>query len=132
MSNKQPATVPATSNVVVLHGTIANEPDVRQLRDGRRVVQFDLRTVAVDGDDRSESVTVPLSWTDPREADRALVVVGAEVVVAGTVRRRFFRVGGQIQSRTEVVVGRLVPTRRRKSARSLVEAVAAELTTGFG
>jgi single-strand DNA-binding protein len=37
-----------------------------------------------------------------------------EVIVVGTVRRRFFRAGGATQSRTEVVADRIVPTRRTK------------------
>ncbi|WP_041298269.1 single-stranded DNA-binding protein [Ilumatobacter coccineus] len=119
------------SNTVVLRGTIANEPTDRQLPSGVTVVQFDLRTI-VTGADRSDTITVPLSWSDPTAAGRAAAVDGADVVVTGTVRRRFFRAGGQTQSRTEVVVDRLVPSRRTKSVRSLLAAVAADLTQDCG
>jgi single-strand DNA-binding protein len=42
-----------------------------------------------------------------------LTNAGDEVVVIGRVRKRFFRVGGATQSRTEVVATRVVPARRR-------------------
>lgn len=118
------------SNVVILHGTISNEPTSRQLPSGDTVVQFDLRTI-VEGTNRSDTVTVPLSWTEPPTTALAAAVEGADVVVAGTVRRRFFRSGGLTQSRTEVIVDRLVPTRRKKSVRSLMAAIATDLTRGF-
>lgn len=118
------------ANVVILHGTIANEPAPRQLPSGETVVQFDLRTV-VDGTGRSTSVTVPLSWTEPPASGVSAATEGADVVVVGTVRRRFFRVGGQTQSRTEVVVSRLIPTKRKKSVTSLMAMIAADLTQGF-
>lgn len=47
------------------------------------------------------------------------------MVVVGAVERRFFRVGGATQSRTEVVAASVVPVRRAVAARrSLAEAVA--------
>lgn len=120
-----------STNVVVLRGTITNEPIARQLPSGATVVQFDLRTI-VQGDERTDTVTVPVSWTEPPSSGRAATVEGADVVVCGTVRRRFFRAGGQTQSRTEVVVDRLVPSRRKKSVNSLLAGVATGLTQGCG
>lgn len=118
------------TNVVILHGTITNEPTPRRLPSGDTVVQFDLRTI-VGGTDQPSNVTVPLSWTEPPASGVGVAIEGADVVVVGTVRRRFFRAGGQTQSRTEVVVGRLVPAKRKKSVRSLMAAIAADLTRGF-
>lgn len=120
----------ARTNVVILHGVINNEPTLRDLPSGSAVLQFDLRTI-VSGADQPTNVTVPLSWTEPTTAGVAAAVEGTDVVVVGTVRRRFFRAGGQTQSRTEVVVSRLIPARRKKSVTSLMAAVAADLTQGF-
>ncbi len=104
----------SVSNVVVLSGTVTTDPTRRTLAAGVEVVNFDL-TTTVD----EQKLSVPLAWYDPRDAAVSPVVAGVEVVVLGTIRRRFFRVGGQTQSRTEVVVESLVPARRTKSARSL-------------
>jgi single-strand DNA-binding protein len=107
-------------NVVVLTGTITTTPTRRSLATGADVVNFDLATSV---DDRT--ISVPIAWYDPRSSDASSAVVGLEVVVLGTIRRRFFRVGGRTQSRTEVVVESLVAERRAKAARSL-RATAAE------
>ncbi len=123
-------TMNTPTNVVILHGVITNTPTSRQLPSGETVVQFDLRTIVQDAN-RNDTVTVPLSWTEPSRAALGVATEGADIVVAGTVRRRFFRAGGQTQSRTEVVVERLVPSRRKKSVRSLMAATAADLTQGF-
>lgn len=114
---------PATHNLVVLSGTVTNEPTRRPLKAGSDVVSFDLSTAI---DDRH--VSVPIAWHDPTASALSSFAVGDDVVVVGTVRRRFFRTGGQTQSRTEVVVDSLVPARRAKSVRSL-RAAAARLIT---
>jgi single-strand DNA-binding protein len=57
---------------------------------------------------------VPIAWNDPTSAQLGVLIPGAEVVVVGTVRRRFFRVGGATQSRTEVVADAVIPARRHK------------------
>jgi single-strand DNA-binding protein len=111
------------SNLVVLTGTVTGEPIRRSLRSGVDVVNFDVAT-HLDG----ETASVPIAWYDPRDSALSSFVSGEEIVVIGTVRRRFFRVGGQTQSRTEVVVATLVPTRRTKSARSALATAAAEIT----
>ena len=116
-----------TCNLAVLTGAVANEPTRRSLRSGVDVVNFDLATPL-----GGEAVSVPVAWHDPRDATLASIEVGDIVVVVGTVRRRFFRVGGQTQSRTEVVVDTLVPARRTKSARSTLAAAAAAITQAAG
>ncbi len=109
-------------NVVVLHGAVSSVVDRRELASGVTVWSFDVTTK--DADDRSHSV--PVSWSDPPVS--ADVPLGAEVVVLGAVRRRFFRIGGSTQSRTEVqaetvVVGadRRRRTRLMKEAQSRVQ-----------
>jgi single-strand DNA-binding protein len=114
-----------TNNLVVLTGHVTNEPTRRPLRSSVEVVNFDLAT-SVDG----ATVSVPIAWHDPRDTAVSSFDLGEEIVVVGSVRRRFFRVGGQTQSRTEVVVDTLVPTRRAKSARSALAAAAAAIRPG--
>lgn len=112
---------PAT-NVVVLVGTMATDPTTFTLRTGN-VVNFDL-TTPLPG---TAPLTVPIAWHDPSDAAVRGLHQGLDVLVVGTVRRRFFRSGGQTQSRTEVVAESVVPTRRTASMRSAVAAAAARL-----
>ena len=114
---------PNGTNVVVIRGVLARPPDERQLPNGERVLGFELRVAVANG--RAESV--PIAWfgapttaTDLRE--------GSEVVVVGRVRRRFFRIGAQTQSRTEVVADCVVSTRSIRRAAEAVKRAAAELT----
>lgn len=120
--------MPNHDNVVVLRGTIGNEPTHREIPSGE-VWQFDLRT---DGDAESgaPSRSVPLAWLDPTDAELLALEPGLAVVVVGSVQRRFFRAGGATQSRTEVVVERLVPVRRRATVSALVADVVARLSPG--
>ena len=124
MSTSSPA--PSDTNVVVVRGTIVGEPTSRTLASGATVLQFDLATtVEIDG--RTSRASVPLSWTDPPSSAFDLVRPDRRTVVVGTVRRRFFRTGGATQSRTEVVVRRLVLERRAKSVQAAISAVVEEL-----
>ena len=111
------------SNLVVLTGTVTAAPTRRALPSGVEVVNFDVATHVEGG-----TASVPIAWYDPSDAALSSFGAGEEIVVIGSVRRRFFRVGGQTQSRTEVVVSTLVPTRRTKTTRSALAAAAAEIT----
>ena len=73
-------------NVVLLRGVVERAPDVRQLADGTELVVLDIRTEVVSG-----RATAPVAWVTNGQP---LPEVGAEVVVTGHVRRRFFRAGG--------------------------------------
>lgn len=107
-------------NLVLLRGQLRAEPVDRELPSGARVVQFDV-TTTLDG----TTSTAPVSMTDPPKTSLAALSAGADVVVFGTVHRRFFRVDGRTQSRTEVVAQRVVGARRTASVRRLLaEAVA--------
>lgn len=106
-------------NLVVLSGTVTLEPTLRELKSGV-VLAFDVSTPLDDG----RSTSVPVAWHDPTTAQTSSFAAGDDVVVTGTVRRRFFRVGGQTQSRTEVIVHSLIPARRKKSANSALAAAA--------
>lgn len=110
-----------TNNVVLLRGTLTNDPVVRPLASGNSVTQIELST-EVDG----RSVTVPVSV----DGGTVTVVAGDTVVVAGYVRRRFFRAGGVTQSRTEVVAADVVKTTRRRTVQRVVESVLDAIGSG--
>jgi len=113
-------------NLAVVSGTMTNEPTSRELPDGSTVVQFDVSTT-IERDGRPANVSVPVSWRDPTVAAVAALVPGEDIVVTGRIERRFFRVGGNTQSRTELIAERCLPARRRKSVRSLLGAAVATL-----
>lgn len=96
-------------NVVALRGTVVKPAEVRVLRSGDRVVELDVRIERED----EPAETVPVVAHDAVDRVAALVG-GAEVVVVGRVRRRFFRSGGATVSRTEVVAEEVVAVRQRK------------------
>ncbi len=109
--NDHDDTIPG--NIAVIRGSIRAEPTVRELPGGGVVVQFDVATTT-ERDGRQLSVSVPIAWNDPTTTQRGILAGGSEVLVVGTVRRRFFRVGGVTQSRTEVVADAVVPVRQHK------------------
>jgi len=117
------------ANIVVLRGRLVNEPTRRELPAGRVVVQFDVSTQVSEGD-RVTTISAPVAWLDPSDAASATLVVGEEFLVVGSVRRRFFRVGGATQSRTEVVADRVIPVRRRKQVDAALADVYSTLGSG--
>lgn len=117
MSTSNPGT-----NLCVLAGSLARPPELRTLPSGRLVAGLEVRVAAPEG----PAETVPVAVPDPPPAVASLAP-GAEVVVLGRVRRRFFRAGGTTQSRTEVLAAQIVPSRHRARARRLVAAAVAEL-----
>jgi single-strand DNA-binding protein len=102
----------APSNVAVIRGALQSEPHLRALPGGGLAVQFEVITRVRSGG-RETNVSVPVAWADPTSAQLGILVPGSKVVVVGTVRRRFFRIGGATQSRTEVVADAVMPARRR-------------------
>jgi single-strand DNA-binding protein len=52
-----------------------------------------------------------------------------DVVVIGRVRKRFFRVGGLTQTRTEVVATRVVPARRRAQVTRVLDSAIEQLSS---
>jgi len=101
-------------NLVVLRGTLAADPRTRELPSGSALTQFDVTTR-----DEGGTQSVPVAWFDAPATGRALAA-GTDVVVIGSVRRRFFRAGGATQSRTEVVAERIVATRRGREVRRVL------------
>jgi hypothetical protein len=105
-------------NIVVLVGEVTSPPVSRELPSGAVVSTFDIATVTSSG-----RVSVPVSL----EGETEIAVVGAEVCVVGIVRRRFFRSGASVASRTEVVAQSVIPVRRRAQVRKAVGAATENL-----
>jgi len=100
-------------NIVVLCGELRSAPLARPLPDGTVVWSFDL----------AAEHPVPVVWS--AGAAPPPWRVGDALVVAGAVRRRFFRTGGATQSRTEVVADAVLRiTPRRPQDRALAHALA--------
>ena len=93
-------------NLVVLRGTLVADPRPRELPSGSVLIQFDVTTR-----DDSGTYSVPVAWFEPPSSG-VPVEAGDDLVVIGSVRRRFFRVGGATQSRTEVVAEQVISARR--------------------
>jgi single-strand DNA-binding protein len=108
-------------NLSVVRGTIAADPVRRELPSGGVAVQFDVAVA------QSSSGRVPVSWQDPPSGRDGELSAGTAVLVVGEVHRRFFRVGGATQSRTEVLVHELVPGRRPAAARRALARAAEQL-----
>jgi hypothetical protein len=98
-------------NIVILMGEVTSPPVSRELPSGSVVSTFDIATVTDSG-----RVSVPVSL----EGETDIAVVGAEVCIVGLVRRRFFRSGSSVTSRTEVVADAVIPMRRRAQVRKAV------------
>jgi single-strand DNA-binding protein len=103
-------------NVVVLHGTLSRPAERRVLPSGDELVAYEVTT----RDSEGKADTVPVVW--PGAPKSAEWPSGDAVVVAGRVRRRYYRAGGVTQSRTEVVADRVVPAGQRKRAERLLSA----------
>lgn len=102
------------NNLVVLRGTLVADPRLRELPSGSVLSQFDVTTR-----DDTGTQSVPVAWFEPPKSG-VPAVAGEDVVVIGSVRRRFFRAGGATQSRTEVIAEQVIPARRsRQVGRSL-------------
>lgn len=95
-------------NVVILRGTLSRPPTVRHLPSGDHLTAFEVTTRPIEGPAESISVT----WLGAPARAQTLTA-GAEVIVTGRVRRRFFRTAGATASRTEVVAATVVPAGQR-------------------
>jgi single-strand DNA-binding protein len=115
-----PSVVDSPFNLAVLVGRLSREPTEVQLPSGDRLVRFEVTVARADG----PADSVPVSWL--AAPARALgFAAGDQVAVVGTVRRRFFRSGGRLDSRTEVAANALVAVSHRAAARAVEQAGAA-------
>ena len=104
-------------NIVVLQGTLSSEPVERTLKSGTKIVNWEVTTVTPKG-----KKSVPVQWDEPSRRVLALDV-GDEVVVMGSIRRRFFQTGGMTASRTEVLATAMAkPTQKVALAKLLASA----------
>ena len=100
-------------NLAVVRGTVSSPPDVRVLPSDTVLAQLQLTTRL-----ESETLSLPVAVWNPAPWVEALEP-GAELVVVGRVRRRFFRAAGAAASRVEVeadVVARAGDRRRVEAA----------------
>jgi len=118
------------TNVVVLRGRVNRPPVERVLPSGDRLAAIDVTVpggVAGATTGRgSRSESVPLAWFDA-PAWAADLEPGTEILVRGRVRRRFFRAGAALQSRTEVVVEQAAPLRQVAKCVALLRRVTDEI-----
>jgi single-strand DNA-binding protein len=110
-------------NIVVIRGTLSTSPALRVLPSGDRLGSFEITVRSPER--RGESV--PVVWFDVPDGALALDR-GAEVVVVGRVRRRFFRAGGATRSRTEVVAQRVIPSAQGIVVAGLLDVAVAAIT----
>jgi single-strand DNA-binding protein len=105
-------------NVVVLAGVLSRAPEERELPSGDHLVAYEVTT----SEQGRKADSVPVVWPDP-PAGAIAFEPGAEVVVVGRVRRRFFRAGGATQSRTEVIAESVLrPSQRRRVSAAIARA----------
>ena len=106
-------------NIVILRGVLTRPAEPRELPSGDTIVAYEVRIARDDGPAES----VPVVWSAPK--GRGLLDAGAEVVITGRVRRRFFRAGGATQSRTEVVADDVARAADGRKVRRLLDAALA-------
>jgi single-strand DNA-binding protein len=109
-------------NIVVLRGVLSRDAECRDLPSGDRLVALEVTVRPPEGPAES----VPVAWFEA-PARAAKLRKGAEVVVSGRVRRRFFKIPSGTASRTEVVAEAVVPVTQRARVDHLVEGAAAAL-----
>jgi single-strand DNA-binding protein len=105
-------------NIAVVRGVVLRDPTERTLATGQKAVSLD---VSVSYEDRPNE-NLEVVWLDP---PRNLVVPrqGNEVVAIGRVRRRFYKTGAGVVSRTEVVADTVLTSRQTsRITKALAEA----------
>ncbi len=105
--------------MAIVIGNLAKPAEVRSLPSGVSIANFDLVVPQVDG----TPDTVPVALFDPPHEASQQWTPGDPLLVVGRVRRRFFRVGPNTQSRTEVVAEKVVPISQYDGARVALTAV---------
>lgn len=104
-------------NIALIAGVLTADARMSVLPDESAVHNFELRTEC-----GGERHVVPVAWYGAKRPPRLLA--GDEVVVAGMIRRRWFRAGGGSQSRTEVVAIGVAKPGSKGAARLLAAACA--------
>jgi single-strand DNA-binding protein len=110
-------------NLAVVRGEVSSPPDVRVLPSEAVLVQLQVTTRL-----ERETLSTPIAvWNPPAWVEE--LEPGAEIVVVGRVRRRFFRAGGATASRVEVEADLVARAGDRRRVRAAVRRVHAALET---
>jgi single-stranded DNA-binding protein len=107
-------------NMVILIGEVTSPPVQRTLQTGEVVSSFDMATQVEEG-----RISVPIACTGECDTTH----VGDSVCVVGIVRRRFFRSGAGVTSRTEVLADQVISMRRKANVRKAVSRLLENLST---
>lgn len=107
-------------NIVVLRGKLSSDAVQRSLPSGDWYVTYEVTTKDVDGVTR----TVPVSL---QRGDAPVLPGGTEVVVLGSVRRRYFRTAGATSSRTEVQAVDVLRSTAKKTVQKALGELARQL-----
>jgi single-strand DNA-binding protein len=105
-------------NVAIVRGNCSSPPEVRVLPSEQRLAQLQI-TTRVDG----RAMSVPVSLIDP-PAWLDDLDTGDELIVVGSVRRRFFRAAGSTASRVEIEAEIVCRARDRRRSRRLANRLA--------
>jgi single-strand DNA-binding protein len=111
-------------NMAVVIGSLAKPVLVRNLPSGLSLASFDLMVPRAD----QSADTVPVALFDTPE-DMPEWAAGQEVLAIGRVRRRFFRVAGSTQSRTEVVADKVLALSHKDSVCSALTGAGSALAS---
>jgi hypothetical protein len=115
-------TTPASLNLAVVCGRLSRAPEEVPLASGDVLVRYEV--TVPQPDDRAD--TLPVVAVSPPSHARGLDA-GAEVVVVGRTRRRFWSTGGATRSVVEVLATAVVPARRKATATRALDGVLATL-----
>jgi hypothetical protein len=119
---------PSTLNLAVVRGVASGPPGLRHLASGTRLASFALRTHSLGPPATSVPVAV---WDPPAWAEQ--IDEGDELLVAGCIRRRFYRAAsGGLATRVELeasVLGRVSDRRARRRVHDLVTVVSDALAS---
>jgi len=100
-------------NLAVVMGNLAKPTQVRALPSGLLFAYFDIQVRRAD----QSLETVPVALFDaPGQVSEW--ATGEGLLAVGRVRRRFFRIGGTTQSRTELVAERVLPLAPEEGVRA--------------
>jgi len=110
-------------NIVILNGVLSSVPRRTEMPSGdvRWALEVTTPVGVVSGVPDGRASSVPVAWQGELASGPSCTgnpagwCAGTELVVVGTVRRRFYRAGGVTQSRTEVVASSLVEVTKRRS-----------------
>jgi single-strand DNA-binding protein len=100
-------------NILLAIGRLAKPAQVRNLPSGISVASFDVQVLRPD----QAPDTVPVALFNAVD-ETTHWETGQELLVIGRVHRRFFRVGGSTQSRTEVIADLVLPLGQTEDVRS--------------